>query len=519
MTVARSEVLLDDAAVRRALTPRDGVVAERAVGDRRFEATGGPFESYVREVSVEPVEGDGHGDGDGDGHGRFRVRQRVEYRLDVPIFKFLFAPGFRAHLRRVDPLRQPRWPWWHPPARLDQRAISVLSALAALAIAMGYLGTILTQTITYAAAEFGADRGAQGVALALVRADALFTVLLVAAADRQGRRRVLFFTATLGCVLTATGAFVPSLAFLAASQIVSRGFVTAGGVLIGVMAAEEMPAGCRAYAVSLLAMAGALGAGVAVILLPLADFGTRGWRLLFLLALIWLLVIWFVRGYLPETRRFESHHSESYVRGAGGRLGPHTRRLWLLAVSGMLLALFVAPASQFQNEYLRTELGFSASRISLFTLVTNTPGGIGVILGGRLADVRGRRIVAAVGVVGGVGATVLMYLATGWPVWAWSLTGAMVGAAVIPALGVYGPELFPTGQRGRANGIITAFGRIGSVIGLVVTGVLASKLDRIGPALALLAIGPAVLAVLILVAYPETAHRELEDINPEDRVA
>jgi hypothetical protein len=25
--------------------------------------------------------------------------------------------------------------------------------------------------------------------------------------------------------------------------------------------------------------------------------------------------------------------------------------------------------------------------------------------------------------------------------------------------------------------------------------------------------------VLVLVAYPETAHRELEDINPEDRIA
>ena len=26
------------------------------------------------------------------------------------------------------------------------------------------------------------------------------------------------------------------------------------------------------------------------------------------------------------------------------------------------------------------------------------------------------------------------------------------------------------------------------------------------------------MAVLVLVAYPETAHRELEDINPEDRI-
>jgi hypothetical protein len=31
-----------------------------------------------------------------------------------------------------------------------------------------------------------------------------------------------------------------------------------------------------------------------------------------------------------------------------------------------------------------------------------------------------------------------------------------------------------------------------------------------------MALGPLALAVLILVAYPETAGRELEELNPED---
>ena len=35
--------------------------------------------------------------------------------------------------------------------------------------------------------------------------------------------------------------------------------------------------------------------------------------------------------------------------------------------------------------------------------------------------------------------------------------------------------------------------------------------------IAILAVGPAILVVLILVFYPETAHRELEDLNPSDR--
>jgi MFS family permease len=168
------------------------------------------------------------------------------------------------------------------------------------------------------------------------------------------------------------------------------------------------------------------------------------------------------------------------------------------------------------NEFLRDERGFSAARISLFTVLTNTPGAIGIVVGGRLADTRGRRLVGAVGLAGGTLFTVAMVLAGGWPMWALSVLGAVVGAATVPALGVYGPELFPTSLRGRANGIIAVLGVTGSVIGLLVAGILSDRWDGLGPALAVLSVGPLLMAILVLVAYPETAHRELEDLNPED---
>src|SRR3546814_8754567 len=87
----------------------------------------------------------------------------------------------------------------------------------------------------------------------------------------------------------------------------------------------------------------------------------------------------------------------------------------------------------------------------MFSILTNTPGGIGVLIGGRLADTRGRRVVGAIGIAGGVGLTVAMVLASGWSMWGLSLLGAVIGAVTIPPLGVYGPELFPTSLRGRAK--------------------------------------------------------------------
>jgi MFS family permease len=244
--------------------------------------------------------------------------------------------------------------------------------------------------------------------------------------------------------------------------------------------------------------------------LPLADLDDRAWRILYAIPLLGLPVVRLVGRHLQESRRFAVTHADAGMAG-------HGRRFWLLAASALLINLFTAPASQLMNEFLREERGFSAARISLFTLLTNTPGGIGIVVGARLADTRGRRLVGAVAVAGGVGLTVAMVLASGWSMWALSVGGAVIGAATVPALGVYGPELFPTSLRGRANGIIAILGVIGSVIGLLVAGALSERWDALGPALAVLAIGPALMAVLVLVGYPETAHLELEDINPEDR--
>jgi len=189
----------------------------------------------------------------------------------------------------------------------------------------------------------------------------------------------------------------------------------------------------------------------------------------------------------------------------------------LLAVSGVLVNLFVAPSSQFGNQYLRDERGFSGGRIGLLSVVAGTPAVIGIVGGGRIADVRGRRMVAAVALGVGTLCTIWYFYVSGWPMWVVSTVGTVISAAAIPALGVYGPELFPTGLRGRANGLVAVSSLFGSAAGLILCGVLADHFGRIGPAMAILSVGPFLLAALVLAAYPETAGVELEDLNPEDR--
>ena len=481
----------------RLLRPRDdALVRERADGDGSYACDEGPFRDYRRTV-------------------RDRADGTVEVTADFVVrpafWGLLFVPGMRRALVRTPG----RTPWWAPPDRLDRRGAEVLGLLCTISVVAGYLGTVITQTATFAADEFGASTSDQSRLLASVRASIVIVLVLAVLADRLGRRRLVTLTATAGCLLTATGALAPNLLGLAVSQTAARGFSGGLSLLIVILSAEEMPTGSRAYAYSILSMCQALGAGMCLWFLPLADIGGDGsasWRLLYVLPLLYLPLVALVRRHLPESRRFAVAHVEAPIAG-------HGRRFWLLAVTMFLLAVFATPASQLGNDFLKEVRGFSGARIAIFIMLTATPGTIGIVIGGRMADVRGRRMVGAIGVAGGTILSVVAFSTAGWPLWAWTTAQNIVAAAVIPAMGVYRPELFPTSLRGKAAGAIELFALAGAVVGLLTVGSLVDQGWSYGSAFAAIAVAPLAVAVLILVAFPETAHRSLEDINPEDRAA
>ena len=92
----------------------------------------------------------------------------------------------------------------------------------------------------------------------------------------------------------------------------------------------------------------------------------------------------------------------------------------------------------------------------------------------------------------------------------------MLGALASPALGAYGPELFPTAARGKANGVLQVVSVTGAALGLIVAGRVAESTGRLADGLFVLLPLALVVAILALAVFPETARRELEDINPED---
>ena len=477
--------------------PRDDLVLERRSPDGSFEQSDGPFLEYERRLE----------------RADDTFIETTRYRISIPWFNWLFALPIRALVGR-------RWhqphhhavplanPWWAPPDRLSERQIRVLGLLAAASMSSAFINTLFTQTVKFAADDFGVDNSGVSNATSIVRAGIVLALPAAVLADRIGRKRVVTIVAWAAPIVTALGAFAPTFPTLVATQAVGRPLGLALDFLVAVVAAEEMPRNSRAYAVSVLAMASGLGAGLAVISLPLADIGESSWRYIYVVTLVWLVVAVDIARRLPETTRFERPHTIAppIVR----------RRFATVAIVAVAANFFVAPASVFQNSYLEDARGFSATQIALFTLSTATPAGIGLIIGGRIADVRGRRHVLAVALPLATTLVVTSFAVNGVPMWFSAFGGGFIGGIAYPALAVYRAELFPTGNRGRAAGLLTAAALLGGIGGLQLAGRLLDAGWAHGRVMALLAMAEVVVVIVVVTSFPETAHRELEELNPED---
>ena len=99
--------------------------------------------------------------------------------------------------------------------------------------------------------------------------------------------------------------------------------------------------------------------------------------------------------------------------------------------------------------------------------------------------------------------------------WFGAFGAGLLGGVAYPAFAVYRTEMFPTGNRGRAAGLITAAALVGGSIGILATGQLLDRGWSYGTTMTLMALGQVVAVIIIVARYPETAHRDLDELNPE----
>jgi MFS family permease len=411
----------------------------------------------------------------------------------------------------------PRRPPLAPPANFDGAQATLLATVCAAAAVATFGGSLLSQNVDYVGESFGASDQALGATLAFSRTGIIIALVATALADRRGRRRLLLISFAGVCLANAVAAVAPNLAVFTVGQVLMRGFVNTALTVATVAAIEEAPEGARAYSLALLGLAGGFGYAFGVALLPVADLGAEAWRVSFALSACSVVFLPGFARHLAETTRYRNLAARGGERGRIGEVF-HERygeRFGVLVAATFLFGLFSASSSQFTNRYLARDRGFSGFDITVLRAVTQgLPGVAGIVIGGRLAETKGRRPVSAVALFLGTLAQMAFFLVAGPSMWLSSAAAILLAGAAAPAVGAFSSELFPTEIRGTANAFLLVAGVAGSATGLVIAGTLSDSWG-LGPAIAILGI-PSLVACALLLRLPEPASHTLEEVSPSE---
>ena len=399
------------------------------------------------------------------------------------------------------PAPSQRRPWV---TRFDAHEWSVLLPLCLVGFFTNYDTGLLALGAPVIADGLDVSVATFGIGVALIRLGALGSVLTLRFADRWGRRPMLLISVLAFTALTGATAAAAGLVAFVVLQVLARLFLTTEETLAAVVLTEELEPSRRGAGIGMLGVISTAGFGLVALLLLVVDETPLGWRLFYVVALLPLAVVVYLRRNLAETTAFT-------VAAGSGRVSTpwwpeltaaqssHLRRLLLVLslVGALATTAFFFAAELAQDTYgwkgLFTVVVFAAAPTTL----------LGYVAGGRLSDRLGRKPVLTGSVLAFAAGALLVF--TGSPALFapgfFLLAGA--DAAVHAVRGAFAGELFPTRVRGTLGALAGAVTVASGSAGLLLAGVLAPVVD---PRTTVLFLAVAAAAgVLALRSLPETA--------------
>jgi MFS family permease len=425
-------------------------------------------------------------------------------------------PESDADSATTDRLRLHRW---------SDRAI-VAVAITALASGFGQfgvvaaLGDVSTQLGHVAHGASIADKvglsGTQlGAGLAVIRLASLGSLPLIGMADRLGRRRVLLAVTIGGLGMTAVAAGSPGYWWFVVIFALGRPLLSATNALAELMGGEETASHDRAKAIALVAAGYAVGAGLSAIVHSLAS-GSLGFRGICALAIVPLVVVYALRGWIEEPSRFMvAEAAADHPTPVLGAVGPRFRkRVLCLCLIAFALSIITGPANSFVFLYAQDVVHQAGYWTALMVVMAGAAGLVGLVAGRSLADRVGRRPTCMLAMVGAALSATLAYTGSRPALLVGYVCGVLSGAVLAPAVGSLLTELFPTSVRASVTGWWVTAGVLGAVVGLVEFGAVADVGNRFAEAAAITFL-PMALAAGLFLLVPETRDKEPEMLWPD----
>jgi MFS transporter, putative metabolite:H+ symporter len=386
----------------------------------------------------------------------------------------------------------------------------------------GYDFFALTQVLPHLRSEFTLSHGQASALLGFVNLGTVLAYVLVGKADRFGRRQILTITILGYALFSALSGLAPNVFVFGLCQLLARIFLIGEWALSMVVAAEEFPAKRRGFALGAIGAMAGLGSVLCVVVVPPLT-AHYGWRSVFLVGVIPLLLVAYARRGLRETARFEALVLESSevlrINGASLKAllgGPHGKRVLRMGAIWFLTYIATQNAISVWKDYAMTELDMPEKSAGMSMTVAALVAMPAAFFAGPLLDRIGRRpgasiilLMTSIGVWGSYS------FRPGWPLTI-SLTLAVIGvSAVLTALNTFTTELFPTSVRSSAFAMANnLLGRTGYWLSPFVIGHFAETHGWAGP-LRIAAFFPVLAMGLIWLWLPETRGRELEDITTD----
>jgi putative MFS transporter len=402
---------------------------------------------------------------------------------------------------------------------LEPRHWFLLRVLGVASFFEGYDVYIVAVALPQIRHTFHLSQPQAALWLSVLYVGALPAILFTRRADRFGRRRLLLISILGYTLATGATALTPTIALFVTCQFLARVFANAEVAIAWTMIAEELPAGARGVGFGYLAMLTALGSGLGGLL-----YGTvfapnhLTWRWLYVVAIPPLLLVAVLRRRLPESGRFTAARVRGTLAGRWHEiLHPPHRRWFALVGTTAFLGALTQYAGLFAIDFMQKQRHLSPSAANLILVGSGALAIPVLVSAGSLSDRFGRKLVGctfeAIGFLGGLA----FFMAAHRPAWLFAaLFVALVGQfGAWPTLNAFASELFPTGLRALGGSLATLLRVSGQAVSLVAGSALDRTLGGLPRAAVVLGLGPVVALVLIVVAFPETHGRELEDITGE----
>lgn len=379
----------------------------------------------------------------------------------------------------------------------------------------GYDFTALSQILPNLRNDMALSEGQGGLIVSVIGIGTIVSYFLVRLADRWGRRRVLAMTILGYAAFTALTGLSRNAYEFTAFQFAGRVFLIAEWALSMVIAAEEYPAERRGFVLGVIQAFNSLGSITCAAVAPLLLSTPYGWRTVYFVGIVPLLLLAYARRGLRETKRYADYaagRTETKRRLTAIFRTPYRRRVFQMAVIWLLTYMCTNTVVVFWKEYAVSEAGFSDADVGKAVAIASVAALPFVFSVGRLLDRWGRRRSAVL--IYGVGAVfvLLSYQLTHFWVLTVCLAFALFAAiALLALLNAFTTELFPTDMRADAfawsNNLL---GRLGYVVAPVLVGRAAESVGW-GNAVSTTAVTLVIALALLLWWLPETGRKELEE--------